>query len=105
MFDGVFAAISARGDSCAGAGAEANAFAEPIRRPRSAGNVWITCWSSTRPTCEQFWLTWPGSNPHRPHQGRQQAPNDMPGRVVDLTAAIQRRQALGRLINEYRRAA
>jgi len=38
-FDGVFAAIGAR----------------VIR-----GNGWITCWSSTRPTYEQFWLTWPG---------------------------------------------
>jgi len=42
----------------------------------------------------------------RPHQGRQQqAPNNMPGRVVDLTAAIQRRQVLGGLVSQYRRAA
>jgi transposase InsO family protein len=45
-------------------------------------------------------------NEHRPHQGRQQqAPDDKPGRVVDLTAAIEKRQILGGLINEYRRAA
>jgi putative transposase len=45
-------------------------------------------------------------NEHRPHQGRQQqAPEDEPGRVVDLTAAIEKRQILGGLINEYRRAA
>ena len=45
-------------------------------------------------------------NQHRPHQGRQQkAPEDMPGRVVDLTAAINSRQVLGGLINEYRQAA
>jgi transposase InsO family protein len=45
-------------------------------------------------------------NEHRPHQGRQQqAPEDMPGRAVDLTAAIHKRQVLGGLINEYRRAA
>jgi putative transposase len=45
-------------------------------------------------------------NEHRPHQGRQQqAPDDMPGRVVDLTAAIEKRQILGALINQYRRAA
>ncbi len=45
-------------------------------------------------------------NNHRPHQGRQQqAPNDSAGRMVDLTAAIERRQLLGGLINEYRRAA
>lgn len=45
-------------------------------------------------------------NDRRPHQGRgQRAPNDDEGRVVDLTAAIQRRPALGGLINEYHRAA
>ena len=45
-------------------------------------------------------------NEHRPHQGRQQqAPEDMLGRAVDLSAAIQKRQVLGGLINEYRRAA
>jgi len=45
-------------------------------------------------------------NDHRPHQGRQQqAPNDRPDRVVDLTTAIQKRPVLGGLINEYHRAA
>ncbi len=45
-------------------------------------------------------------NGHRPHQGRQQlAPDDEPGEVVDLTAAIRRRAVLGCLINEYYRAA
>jgi putative transposase len=45
-------------------------------------------------------------NDHRPHQGlQQQAPNDTAGRMVDLTAAIERRQVPGGLINEYRRAA
>jgi putative transposase len=45
-------------------------------------------------------------NEHRPHQGcQQQAPEDEPGRVVELTAVIERRQILGGLINEYRRAA
>ena len=45
-------------------------------------------------------------NNHRPHQGLDhQAPNDRPCRVVDLAPAIQRRQVLGGLINEYIRAA
>ena len=45
-------------------------------------------------------------NDHRPHQSRgQQAPNDSPGRVVDLTAEIRRRKVLGGLINEYHRTA
>jgi hypothetical protein len=45
-------------------------------------------------------------NKRRPHQGRQQqAPNDTPGRIVHLSAAIRKRQVLGKLINEYHRAA
>jgi putative transposase len=45
-------------------------------------------------------------NGHRPHQGLQQeAPQRQPGRVVDVTARIERRQVLGGLISEYRRAA
>jgi putative transposase len=45
-------------------------------------------------------------NDHRPHQGLQQeAPQRQPGRVIDITARIQRRSILGGLISEYRRAA
>jgi putative transposase len=45
-------------------------------------------------------------NGHRPHQGRQQEPAlRQPGRAVDMTARIERRQVLGGLISEYRRAA
>jgi putative transposase len=45
-------------------------------------------------------------NKHRPHQGLQQKPPlHPPGHVVDTTARIERRQVLGGLINEYRRAA
>ncbi len=45
-------------------------------------------------------------NDHRPHQALDQKPpmNEV-GLVIDLTAPIQRRQAVGGLINEYRRAA
>ena len=45
-------------------------------------------------------------NSHRPHQAlRQEPPRRQPGRVVDLTARIERRQVLGGLISEYHRAA
>ena len=44
-------------------------------------------------------------NGHRPHQSLQQEPPLQPGRVVDVTARIERRQVLGGLISEYRRAA
>jgi putative transposase len=45
-------------------------------------------------------------NSHHPHQAlRQEPPRRQPGRVVDITARIERRQVLGGLISEYRRAA
>jgi transposase InsO family protein len=45
-------------------------------------------------------------NGHRPHQGlRQEPPQRELGHCVDITARIERRQVLGGLISEYRRAA
>ena len=45
-------------------------------------------------------------NGHRPDQGLQQEPPlCQPGRLVDITARIERRQVLGGLISEYHRAA
>jgi putative transposase len=45
-------------------------------------------------------------NSHRPHQALQQEPPlREPGNAVDATARIERRQVLGGLISEYRRAA
>jgi putative transposase len=45
-------------------------------------------------------------NGHRPHQGLQQEPPQRPsGQTLDITARIERRQVLGGLISEYRRAA
>jgi putative transposase len=44
-------------------------------------------------------------NEHRPHQSLRQEPPQPPGRTVDIGAAIERRQLLGGLISEYRRAA
>jgi putative transposase len=45
-------------------------------------------------------------NGHRPHQSlRQKPPLCGPGHAVDITARIERTQALGGLISEYRRAA
>jgi transposase InsO family protein len=41
---------------------------------------------------------------HRPHQSLQQKPPLQPGRAVDLTARIERRQVLSGLISEYRGA-
>jgi putative transposase len=45
-------------------------------------------------------------NGHRPHQALQQEPPlREPGDAVDITARIERRQLLGGLVSEYRRAA
>jgi len=44
-------------------------------------------------------------NRHRPHQSlRQKSPVHQVGRIVAITAGIERRQGLGGLISEYRRA-
>jgi putative transposase len=42
---------------------------------------------------------------HRPHQSLQLEPPRQAGRAVDIAARIERKQVLGSLINEYRRAA
>jgi transposase InsO family protein len=45
-------------------------------------------------------------NGHRAHQSRgQRPPLHNPGRPIDLTAVIERRSTVARLIHEYRRAA
>jgi hypothetical protein len=45
-------------------------------------------------------------NDHRPHQSRKQRPPlHEPGRAIDMTAPINRRQAVQGLISENRRAA
>jgi putative transposase len=45
-------------------------------------------------------------NDHRPHQARHQKPPlHKPGQTIDITARINRRQAVYGLISEYRRAA
>lgn len=45
-------------------------------------------------------------DPHRPHQAlHQEPPQRQPGHTTDITARIERRQVLGGLISEYRRAA
>jgi transposase InsO family protein len=44
-------------------------------------------------------------NGHRPHQSLRQKPPRQPARAADITARIERRQVLGGLISEYRRAA
>ena len=45
-------------------------------------------------------------NGHRPHQGLQQEPPQrQSSQTADITAPVERKQVLGGLISEYRRAA
>ena len=44
-------------------------------------------------------------NGHRPHQSLQQEPPRRLAGAVNIAARIERKQVLGGLINEYRRAA
>lgn len=45
-------------------------------------------------------------NGHRPHQSLQEEPPQrQPGNAISITARIERREVLGGLISEYRRAA
>ena len=44
-------------------------------------------------------------NSHRPHQRLQQEPPRQPGRAVDISARIERRQVVGGLISGYHRVA
>jgi hypothetical protein len=59
-----------------------------------------------RLTCALCSPTWPGTTTSTGSikGASRRAPIDVPGRVVHVSAAIERRQVLGGLIDEYRRA-
>lgn len=105
-FDGVFGAAGVRVIKTPVRAPRANAYAE-----RFVGTIRRECLDRLLIVNEQHLrgvLTEMADhyNEHRPHQSRgQQAPNDSPGRVIDVTALIRRRAVLGGLINEYHRAA
>jgi putative transposase len=106
VFDSVFTDVGARVIKTPVRAPRANAFAE-----RFVGTVRRECLDHLLIVNQRHLrgvLTgWQAHyNEHRPHQGRQQqAPNDQPDRVVDLTTATHTRAVLGALINEYHRAA
>ncbi len=105
-FDGVFAGNGTRVIKAPVRSPRANSFAE-----RFVGTLRRECLDHVlilgeRHLCsvlaEYAWHY----NAHRPHQGLQQEPPQRQlGRAVDITARIERRQILGGLISEYRRAA
>ena len=105
-FDGVFAgngtrvigtpARSPRANSCAGR------FAGTLRR-ECLDHVLVLTGRHLRQVLAGYARHYNG---HRPHQGRQQEPPlRRPGLAIDVTARIERRQVLGGLVSEYRRAA
>lgn len=99
-FDAVFTAVGARVIRTRVRAPQANAFAERFvgtMRRECLDHLLIFNEAHLRAVlADMAWL-----QQHRPHQGRQQqAPDDAPDRVVDLTAAIEKRTLLGGLINE-----
>ncbi len=97
---------TARGDQDAGPVAAGECFAERFvgtLRRECLDHVLILGEGHLRKILAEFARRYNG---HRPHQGlRQESPLSQPGRVVDVTARIERRKVLGGLISEYRGAA
>jgi transposase InsO family protein len=90
----------------------------PVRSPRAnsyagrfVGTLRRECLDHVLILGERHLLNWLAEyarhySCHRPHQGLQQEPPPRePGHAVDITARIERRQVLGGLVSEYRRAA
>jgi putative transposase len=105
-FDGVFAGNGTRVIKAPVRSPRANSFAERFvgtLRRECLDHVLILGEQHLREVLAEYARHYNG---HRPHQGRQQeSPLRQPGRAVDITARIERRQVLGGLISEYRRAA
>ena len=105
-FDDVFAGNGTRVIKTPVRSPRANSFAE-----RFVGTLRRECLDHVLILGEQHLRNVPAEyaqhyNGHRPHQGLQQKPPlRESGDAVDITARIERRQALGGLISEYRRAA
>jgi transposase InsO family protein len=105
-FDGVFAGNGTRVIRAPVRSPRANSFAERFvgaLRRECLDHVLILGEQHLREVLAEYARHY---NDHRPHQGRQQeSPLRQPGRAVDITARIERRQVLGGLISEYRRTA
>jgi len=105
-FDGVFAGNGMRVIKTPVRSPRANSYAERFvgtLRRECLDHVLILGEGHLRNVLAEFARHYNG---HRPHQGLQQEPPlRQPGRAVDITARIERRQVLSGLISEYRRAA
>ena len=104
-FDNVFAGNATRVIKTPVRAPRANAFAERFvgtLRRECLDHVLILGERHLRKVVAEFARHYNG---HRPHQSLQQEPPRQPGRAVDITARIERKQVLGGLISEYHRAA
>jgi putative transposase len=105
-FDGVFAGNGTRVIKTPARSPKANSFAERFvgtLRRECLDHVLILGEQHLRNVLAEYAQHYNG---HRPHQSLQQEPPQrQPGNAADSTARIERRQVLGGLISEYRRAA
>ena len=104
-FDGVFSGGGVRVIKTPVQSPKANSFAERFvgtLRRECLDHVLILGEGHLREVLAEFARHYNG---HRPHQSLQQEPPRQPGRAVDISARIERRQVLGGLISEYHRAA
>ena len=104
-FDGVFSGGGVRVIKTPVQSPRANSFAERFvgtLRRECLDHVLILGEGHLREVLAEFARHYNG---HRPHQSLQQEPPRQPGRAVDISARIERRQVLGGLISEYHRAA
>jgi putative transposase len=106
VFDGVFSGYGTRVIKTPVRSPRANAFAERFvgtLRRECLDHVLILGERHLSKVLAEFARQYNG---HRPHQSLQQDPPlRESGCTVDITARIERRQVLGGLISEYRRAA
>jgi putative transposase len=104
-FDDVFAGNATRVIKTPVRAPRANAFAQQFvgtLRRECLDHVLILGERHLRKVLAEYARHYSG---HHPHQSLQQEPPRQPGRAVDITARIERRQVLGGLISEYHRAA
>jgi putative transposase len=105
-FDGVFAGNGTRVIKTPVRSPQANSFAERFvgtLRRECLDHVLILGEQHLRNVLAEYARHYNG---HRPHQSLQQEPPQRQrGNAIDITARIERREVLGGLISEYRRAA
>jgi len=105
-FDAVFASIGARTIKTPVRSPRANCYAERFvggLRRECLDLLLIFSERHLRRVLAEYEMHF---NDHRPHQGREQRPpNHDPDQVIDIRAAIRRREVLGGLIHQYQRVA